>query len=231
MTTMYQSAPEAFDGYQLGFGIKSISRGVKSAGRGIKKGAGATARAGKFVAKTAVKVALLPLQLQLKIIQKIMIPVARQVCAMPQPVLVIGATAAGVSVNVVPLFCKAVQLKNMGEIRRLLPTVLKIAVKVAAAGAFPPIVPVLATIRAVPGLQLIPGLRFLAGVEQNEASQIITASELDHFGDAMGYALAGIDDNELAAAMGFSLPKKVGLPLVFGLGAIAMGTGLYIATR
>lgn len=142
------------DGYELGWGIKSIAkgaaRGVASGAKGVAKGAKATAKGAVTVGKFAVNVALLPY----KILLDFSLKAAKIVCQVPEPILVQAATYVGVSPNAIPLFCQAAQARDIGGLRRQLPAVIKIAVQVGATGAFPPIAPFLTAARMlkVPGL-------------------------------------------------------------------------------
>lgn len=203
---------------ELGFSLrkigKGIAKGAKSVGKGVAKGA-----------KAAASVATLPFRLAMQAVLKLTIPLGRALCTVPKPILSAGATSASVNVNVVSMFCTALNLRNMDEVRKLLPPVLKIAVKVAATGAVPGVGPALAAIRAVPGLRLIPGLSFLAGTAV--AGDPITATI-----DGFGAALESISDADIAAAIDGNdldggLEASNGAFWIAALGTLALGVGLY----
>lgn len=200
----------------LGFKpFKAVSRVAKGAAKGVAKGA-------KTAAKTAVKVAMLPVTLQLQIIQKVMVPIARTLCQAPEPVLRMGAAAAGVNPNVVPLFCQAVRVKNMSQVRALLPQVMKIAVKVAATGAFPAIGPALAAVRMIPGIKMVPGLSFLAGA--NGGYVDLEGLDGEMLGQLTEELLSGVTDEELGATFNIA---NVGVGVALGISLIAIGMGLF----
>lgn len=213
---------------RFGISFKKLAKGV---GKGISKGAKGVAKGAKAVGKVAVSAALLPFKLAMAAVIKLAIPLGRALCMAPPPILSVGAASAGVSMNVVPMFCTALNLRNMGEVRRLLPPVLKIAVKVAATGAVPGVGPALSAIRVVPGLKLIPGLKFLAGADANDD---LAMSDINNF----GYALAQMSDEELAGAIdemssfgAATLTPNVGYGVGVGVGALALATGLLFAFR
>ena len=200
----------------LGFKpLKSVRRAASGAARGVARGA-------KAAGKAAVKVAMLPVTLQLQIIQKVMIPIARTLCSAPEPVLRMGAAAAGVNPNTVPLFCQAVRIKNMSQVRALLPQVMKVAVKVAATGAFPAIGPALAAIRAIPGIKMVPGLSFLAGA--NGGYVDLEGLDGEMLGQLTEELLSGVTDEELGATFNIA---NIGVGVALGISLIAVGMGLF----
>lgn len=213
----------------LGFSLNPV-RGIKKAASGAAKVGKVAGRGAIAAGKGAVAVAMLPHKLLMQAIVKIAVPLARTLCSAPQPILQAGAMAANVSVNVVPLFCTAVRVRNMSQIRTLLPPVLKIAVKVAATGAFPGIVPVLATIKAVPGLKLVPGLSFLAGAgpavayDANGYSNSLFGDAGEELAAAAEGALQQSTDRELAAAVGMSTQDKIvaGVTVAAGIGIVLL---------
>lgn len=133
--------------------------------RGIKRGVRSASRAARRAGKVAFNIAKLPLQLQFKILMKVALPLARAMCSLPRPIVQRGAAMAGVDPRLVDLFCLAVRVKNKKEIKRLLPVAAKVAVKAAAMGAAPQLVPILAAVRAIPGIKHIPGMSWIAGGE------------------------------------------------------------------
>lgn len=134
--------------------------GISVPGKKYLKKAGSAAVS---TAKTAAKVAAAPYYFAYKQVMKYLPKLAATLCSVPQNIINVGAKAAGVDAKYVPMFCQAIKINNKAEIKKLLPPMLKIAVKVAASGAAPGVAQTLNTIRAVPGVRLIPGLSFLAG--------------------------------------------------------------------
>lgn len=149
---------------QLGISLNPV-KAIKKAGRGIAKGTVAAgkgvATGAKTVGKVAVKIATLPLAALEQIIVQVSIPIGRTLCSVPKPLLNSTAASVGVSANTVSIFCTALSLRKMSDIKRYLPDILKIAVQLGATGAFPAIGPVLAAARAVPGIQFVPLLKIL----------------------------------------------------------------------
>jgi hypothetical protein len=179
---------------QLGFSLKKIA----------KKAAGGV----KTAAKAGVKVALLPQQLAIKAA----IGAVKKICAVPRPALQAGAMAAQVSISVVDAFCAAVKMNSMAGIRKNLPGILKIAIKLSAQGMFPGIGPVMTAMKYVPGLKNFAGAsdELLGGEELMDAYICGTIDSLS--------------DSELAAALdGDKLPVMV----VGGLAAAALLVGWY----
>lgn len=210
---------------QFGISFKKLAKGV---GKGIAKGAKGVGKGAVAAGKVAAQAYLLPFKLALKAVIKLVIPMGRALCAVPTPILSVGATAAGVSMNVVPMFCTALNLRNMAEVRRLLPPVLKIAVKVAATGAAPGLSQAINMIRIVPGLKLIPGLSFLAGPDEFGAEP----STLELLDAIPMYVLeSAVDEMSDAELEGAIDAPKYGVGLALGLSGAALATGLYFAFR
>lgn len=182
------------DANGLGFSLNPIKH--------LKKAASAVSSAAQAAARAAAYAATLPFRLAMEAVIRLVIPLGRALCTVPQFVIEKGAMAAGVSPHAVPVFCKALNLNNMAEVKSLLPVVLKIAVKVAATGAAPGIGPLLANIHRVPGLKLIPGLSFLAGTDDQAMYGI----------DGFAGALAGMSDAQVAGALsGASMLENIRL--------------------
>jgi hypothetical protein len=196
---------------QLGADIGAFKpfRAIKKVGKGVAKGA-------KIVGKGVVAVHMIPIKLAIKAVVKLALPLSRVLCKAPRAVLKTGSTAAGVSPDTVPLFCTAVAVRNMSQVRKLLPKMLKVAVKIAAVGAFPPIAAPLAVIRRVPGLKLVPGLKFLAGSPAWDDSELL------------GDALEATDDEVLLGALN---PIGTAAGVTIGVSALAAASGLWLALR
>lgn len=143
---------------ELGFSIKSIGKGITKGVKSVGKGA-------LTVAKTAAAPALMLLKLNALILTKIAIPIASVMCSLPKPVVHAACVSANVNPNHVFMFCAAIRLKRMADVKRLLPQALKVAVKLSVTGAAPGIAPILRTITLIPKpiRKLIPGLSMLAG--------------------------------------------------------------------
>ena len=200
------------DGPQLGFGFKSIGRGIKEGARGVGKGAAGVGKgavkvgkAGVAVGKFAVNLAALPLRYLLKAARSIGVTL----CNAPPQVLEQAAIAANVDPKFLPLFCAAVRENKLGlgNVRRLLPPALKVASKMAAAGAFPPIVPALAVIKRIPFVNQLGG----SGSDANADSANVLAVQR-----AMGalqiVALAdhlGVLDGADVEALGLGFDDRV----------------------
>ena len=215
---MYMAqAPQSY-GADSGLGIsfkpkkllRKVGRGARKVGRGVKK-----------VGKVAVNVAALPIRLQMKVLTKAMIPFARGICGIPEPILRVSATAAGVEYNIVPVFCQAVKIRNMREIRKLLPPMIKLAVKVSATTAVPGLGPVLAVAKFIPGLKQFAGPD--DGVETMQALQILDESGMDEIAGAV----AEMSDNELLGEL--TLSPKVGRGIAIGFSTVAAGLGFWFA--
>jgi hypothetical protein len=131
----------------LGWGIKKFAKRV---GKGAYKYSGTklAVKTGVATTKLATKLALLPLRYLLKAAMTI----GRTLCQAPPQVLQLAAQQANVDPAFIPLFCAAVRENkfSLSSVRRLLPPALKVASKMAAAGAFPPIVPALAVVKRLP---------------------------------------------------------------------------------
>jgi len=149
----------------LGFGFRKIGRGFKKVGKATKRvGKVAYKYSGtKFIVKSnialtklAAKLALLPLKFLLKAVRTL----GRAICKAPPEVLNAAAQQAGVDPVFVPAFCEAVRINkwSLSSVRRLLPPALKIALKMGASGAFPPIVPALAIVKHIPGVGKFAGV-------------------------------------------------------------------------
>ncbi len=130
----------------IGF-LKRFRRRLR---RGLRRGL----RAARGAARSAVRLARKGLKYAWRIVRKFIMriarPLARVICRVPRWILRRGAQAAGVNPRYISSFCKAVRIRNMNQIRRLLPIAMAIGVKIAAQGAFPPIVPVMRFIKRIP---------------------------------------------------------------------------------
>lgn len=147
---------------ETGFSLKKI-------GKGIAKGTSIAARATGKAALKAGKVALTPamalLQINKIILTKIAIPIAMVVCKMPRIAVEAAALSANVNPQTAVMFCQAIRIRNMSGVRRMLPDMLKIAVKLSATGAAPGLAQVLNTIKLIPSpiRRVIPGISIVAG--------------------------------------------------------------------
>lgn len=195
----------------LGFSIKP-KKLVKAVGKGVKK-------VGKATAKAAVTVAKLPATLAIALVMKAATTVAGVVCKAPRPILVTAATGASVNIDAVSLFCAAMNAKNTGQIRAHLPAMIKLTARLAATGAFPAAGP------ALQALKYIPGLSGFAGTD--DATELLDAMTEDE----IGYALAGVSDDEINESLGIAPSANLGYGMGLGLGAVALASGLFFALR
>lgn len=129
---------------------RSVSRGVREGTRVARGAARQAVRGARTAAQAAIDLHKIPIKLALQAMFKVALPLARVMCRIPKPVLHAGAVAAGVNPVYLTHFCRAVQIRNMAQIRNLLPIALAVGTKIAAQGAFPPIVPALRVIRQIP---------------------------------------------------------------------------------
>ena len=197
------------DAIDLGFGFKKF---VKKVGKGAYKYSGTKLAVKSTVAVTnvAVKLALLPL----KYLLKAAMTVGRTLCNAPPQLLQLAAQQANVDPAFIPLFCAAVRENkfSLSSVRRLLPPALKIASKMAATGAFPPIVPVLAVVKRIPGMGKFAGSAIdtntdssrVAAVKKSMAALQIVALA-DHLGmlDGADADAMGLGPQERADLQGF----------------------------
>lgn len=102
------------------------------------------------VAKRGGKLVLAPFRLQMLFIRRFTLPVARQLCRLPSPIIEKGASLASVSPEHVKAFCVAVRLRKMKDIKRFLPAGIAVAAKLAGQGFIPPLVPVFRAMSVVP---------------------------------------------------------------------------------
>lgn len=242
---------------QLGWGWRSIGRGLKKIGKGavkvsVKSVTAPVSIAKKIpvvgsVVKLAEKLALLPLRYLLKAAMTI----GRTLCNAPPQLLQAAAIQANVDPVFIPLFCTAVRENkfSLGSVRRLLPPALKIASKMAASGAFPPIVPALAIVKRLPYVGRFVGPEIdtdtdssqVAAVRQAMAALRIVALS-DHLGmlddadaAAMGlgpqerFELQGFLAGEIAAASDDQPDHSTAILGSFA--AAAAGLGIYLSLR
>lgn len=195
---------------ELGFGFKSIKRGIKKAGKVTKK-VGKVAvkasvapitygvKANVALAKMGAKLALLPLKYLIKAARTIGVTL----CNAPPPLLEQAAIQANVDPAFIPLFCTAVRENkfSLGSLRRLLPPGLKVAGKLAATGAFPPIVPVLAVVKRMPYVGRFADAEqgFPTPLMRNAVRAMSVVALADY---------AGALDDEDAAAMGLGPAER-----------------------
>ena len=203
---------------QLGFGLKKF---VKKAAKGAYKYSGTklVVKSNVALAKVSTKLALLPL----KYLLKAAMVVGRTLCKAPMPVLQAGATAANVDPAFIPLFCLAVKENkfSLGSVRRLLPPALKIAAKMAAAGMFPPIVPVLAVVKRMPyvGKFADAGDVDTASAANPALQNAMRALEILALADHLGML-----DEADAEAMGLGLDDRSAMQQVLAGAVEASGT-------
>lgn len=226
----------------FGFGFRSIGRGLKKVGKGVVK---AHVKVGKGVVKAHVAVTKLALLLPLKIAVKATQKIGRILCKAPPQLLELAATQANVDPAFIPLFCAAVRESkiSVGSVRRLLPPALKVASKLAAAGAFPPIVPVLAVVRKMPYISRFAdaGLSAYASDLRNPALRpAVDAMEIlalsDHLGllDEADAEALGLTPADRAAMQGYLAASEAdakGSWSSIVLFAAMTGFGFYLITR
>jgi hypothetical protein len=221
---------------ELGFGIRSVGRGLKKVGKGVVK-------ANVAVIKMQAKLALLPL----KYLVSAAVKIGRTLCKAPTPLLNAAALQANVDPKFVPLFCTAVRENKLGvgSIKRMLPPALKIAAKMAASGAFPPIVPVLAVVKHIPYVNRFASAEMDLGSYASDLRKIRPAVDTmemlalsDHLGllgDADAAAL-GLSDDDRAAMQGYLAAAAADSGsgskwMPFGVIAIMLGIGFFIGWR
>lgn len=224
----------AIDAVDLGFlksVAKGIKKGVKATGKGVAKGATKVASGAKTGVKTAAKVAIAIHEIPLKLLISFSIRLGKVVCATPEPLLRVSATAAGVTYDVVPLFCKALQTRNMAQVRANLPSIIKLALKLAATTTVPGLAPALAVMKYTPGLSKFAGAPLAASLgcadetylgdweEQQLANEIERMSD-DDIAGALGVPVEEFDDAR-------PLSNKAGVAVLLGLSAIAIGAGAW----
>ncbi len=219
---------------ELGFGFRSIGRGIKKAGKGVVK-------VNVVAVKMATKLALLPLRYLVQAATKI----GRTLCAAPPQLLEQAARQANVDPKFIPLFCTAVRENKLGigSIRRMLPPALKIASKMAAAGAFPPIVPVLQVVRRIPYVSKFAGAEMDLGSHASDLRKIrpaVDAMEMMALSDHLGLlgdadvAALGLSDEDRATMQGYLAAAATGSGrnwTSFGVLAIMLGIGFFIGWR
>jgi hypothetical protein len=177
--------------------------------------------------------------------------VGRTLCNAPPQLLQLAAQQANVDPAFIPLFCAAVRENkfSLSSVRRLLPPALKIAAKMAATGAFPPIVPVLAVVKRIPGMGKFAG----SDIDVNTDSSNVVAVKramaglqivalADHLGmlDGADAEAMGLGPQERADLQGF-LADQVTLAaaddadrnamILGGSVVAATGLGFYLALR
>jgi hypothetical protein len=205
----------------LGF-FKKLKRAVKKVGRvGGKvyrrvtpkaarrlagKGFRVVKKAGKFV----VELHMLPFKLMMKLALRI----GKILCAVPQPVVVAAYAGAVPGTNpmhirmVMTGFCEALRSKGRNAsqtIKKLLPQVLKIAAKVAAAGAVPGLGPVLAIAENIPGVG-----KYLRGADAGPTDQSVM-EDMENLATLLGADAISIEDLTDA-----DISEALGLPVGCG---------------
>ena len=231
---------------ELGFGFRSIGRGLKKAGRGVGRGVG---KVGKGFIK--LNVALIKLQAQLALLPlKFLLRAARKIgttlCKAPEPVLKLACAQANIDPVFIPLFCTAVRENKLGlgSVRRLLPPALKVASKMAASGAFPPIVPVLAVVKRIPYVGRFAGPAELGAYASNLRNPVLRPAVdtleimalADHLGlleDADAQAM-GLSSEDRAIMQGYLAAAEAEttrswIPVLGVAGAFVLG--VYLACR
>jgi hypothetical protein len=243
----------AYDSYhpttaQLGFGFKSIGRGIKKGAKGVGRGVVKVGKTGYAVGKFSVNLAALPLKYLLKAARAIGVTF----CKAPPRLLEQAAIAANVDPKFLPLFCAAVRENKLGlgNVRRLLPPALKMAAKMAAAGAFPPIVPALAIIKHIPFVNQLVGPESDVNVDSADvvavqramgALQIVALA--DHLGmldgadvEALGLGsddrtvLQGLVAEQVALAAAEDTTDRNAM-ILGGVTAATAGLGFYLSFR
>lgn len=189
----------------------------------------------KLAKKTVLAPIIVLKNLAIKVLMQAVLPLANAMCNIPSNVLQGAALAAGQDPDMFlekfRLFCKAVKTRKFSDIRKFLPDVIKIAVKVSATTAVPGLGPALAIVRRIPGLK-IPGLDGTLGAAGAQlgavgADPVELIDSMSHA--EIAWALNGLTNAELAA--GLDISPKLGKALGLGLGVAALGTGLFFAFR
>lgn len=181
--------------------LRKIGRGIKKVGKGVVK-------ANVAVAKMQAKIVLLPL----KYLVKAAMQVGRTLCKAPPQLLSMAAKQANVDPAFVPMFCTAVRENKIGigSVKRMFPPALKIASKMAASGAFPPIVPVLAVVKHIPLVSRFAGADDLGSYASDLRNPAIRPAvdtmELLALSDYLGL----LDDSD-AVALGLSEEDRVAM--------------------
>lgn len=159
----------------VGWGIpKFIKRGYRKAKRSVKRAARKTYRKARRIGRKGWRLARrgmravvalhkLPMKLQMKLIRRLGLPIAKRYCRLPKSLQTAGARAAGVDPRIMVLFCDAINKRLGRRIRKLFPQAMKVAVKLALQGSFPAAIPVIQTMKAIPGVNRLPGMSFLSG--------------------------------------------------------------------
>lgn len=120
-------------------------------------------RLAKRGARQLKNISTLPIRLQLRLIRRYALPLAKMICRLPQHLLTHGAMLADVKPRYVHLFCSAVRDHDNVTVKKLLPIALKLAVKLAIQGQFPAAVPIIRAIKMIPGVTKLPGMSWIAG--------------------------------------------------------------------
>ena len=232
---------------ELGWGLRSIGRLAKKAAKGAVKysGTGLIVKGNIALAKLSAKLALLPLIL----LRRALVTLGRALCKAPPQVLALAAEQANIDPAWVPLFCKAVQANSWGfsTVRKMLPPALKLAGKLAATGAFPPIVPAMAIIKRIPGVGKFAGAElgsYSSNLRNPQLRRSVDAMETLALADYLGLledtdaAAMGLGDADRDAMQGYLADtvegaegvmsaENVKLGIVAGAGAL----GLFLALR
>lgn len=225
--------PPLFDAVDLGYFksiAKGVKKGVKKGASGIKTGVKATARASKAVTMKVIELHNIPL----KLLISFSIRLAKVICATPEPLLRLSATSAGVTYDVVPLFCKAIQTRNMATVRANLPSIIKLALKLAATTAVPGLGPVLAVMKYTPGLSQFAGAPLAASLGSADNTYLGNWSE-----QKIANEINRMSDDEIADALGLpadafgatSTSYKAGVAMLLGVSGLAIGLGTYNILR
>jgi hypothetical protein len=235
---------------ELGFGFRKLGRGLKKVGKGAYKYSGTKlmVKGNIAFAKLSAKLALLPLIL----LRKAVVTLGRALCKAPPQLLALAAQQANIDPNWVPLFCEAVRINKWGFslVKKMLPPALKLASKLAASGAFPPIVPAMAIIKRIPGVGKFAGVELgsyrsdLRNPVLKKATDTLEIFALaDHLGmmddaDAQAMGLSDSDREVLqgllnaSASLGATIESEMRKLQFLALGvAAAAGFGVYLAVR
>jgi hypothetical protein len=229
----------------LGWGIKKFAKKV---GKGAYKYSGTklAVKSSVAVTKVATKLALLPL----KYLLKAAMTIGRTLCKAPPQALRLAAQQANVDPAFIPLFCAAVRENKftLSSVRRLLPPALKVASKMAAAGAFPPIVPVLAVVKRLPYVGKFAGSEIDTNTDSSQIAAVkraMTGLQIvalaDHLGmlDGSDLSALGLGQQERIEMQGF-LAGQVELAaaetdrnamILGGVTAATAGLGFYLLFR
>lgn len=203
---------------------------VRQASRSVKRGAKQVSRTAKQAGKLAVEGAMLPYKLQLMLATKIALPLAREICKLPPPLLNTASIAAGVDPSKIPLFCTLVKARRFNDLKRMMPEILKVAIKVSAMATVPGLGPTLAIAKSIPGIQKYVAFADALGtsVRPVDPIELLDAAPVVQLLDAT----TSLSDEELADGLGAPITtQQAGTAALLVASMAAVGVGLWGAVR